>query len=60
MKDYKLGINKLICPYCNEIVECDEYYENNQDTEIEIDCEKCGKEFSYTWEIGDIHFKSFR
>ena len=59
-REYELGINDLICPYCEETIDSDCYYEHEEGAEIESECEKCGKEFSYTWEIGDVHFKSFK
>lgn len=59
-REYQLGIDELICPYCDSIVECDDYYDGKEDSEEEIECEKCGKSFLYTWQIGNTHFKSYK
>jgi hypothetical protein len=39
--------NHLICPYCDEVQECEEFFPN-LDEEDEYECESCGKIFRYT------------
>lgn len=37
------------CPYCGQKHDTDGYYEHEEGSLIEVECDNCGKKYQYTW-----------